>query len=95
MSSASPSMRLLTASLTVSSRRPPSAFHSRFQMSNWPAGKAKRVVAALERIGWHVKRQRGSHRFLARPIGRITNSHFTITRKPDPGCWQGSLSIPG
>ena len=36
-------------------------------MSNWPASKARRVLAALERIGWRVKRQRGSHRLLARP----------------------------
>jgi predicted RNA binding protein YcfA (HicA-like mRNA interferase family) len=33
-------------------------------MSNWPATKAKRVLAALERNGWKVKRQRGSHRLL-------------------------------
>ena len=26
-------------------------------MGNWPATKARRVVAALERIGWSVKRQ--------------------------------------
>jgi predicted RNA binding protein YcfA (HicA-like mRNA interferase family) len=36
-------------------------------MSTWPATKAKRVLAALERLGWRVKRQRGSHRFLERP----------------------------
>jgi predicted RNA binding protein YcfA (HicA-like mRNA interferase family) len=36
-------------------------------MSNWPASKARRVLAALERIGWRVQRQRGSHRLLARP----------------------------
>lgn len=35
-------------------------------MSNWPATKAKRVLAALERIGWRVIRQKGSHRVLAR-----------------------------
>ena len=35
-------------------------------MGNWPASKAERVLAALERIGWRVKRQRGSHRLLAR-----------------------------
>lgn len=33
-------------------------------MSNWPATKARRVFAALERIGWKVRRQRGSHRLL-------------------------------
>jgi predicted RNA binding protein YcfA (HicA-like mRNA interferase family) len=36
-------------------------------MSNWPATKARRVFAALERIGWRFKRQRGSHRLLVRP----------------------------
>ena len=30
-------------------------------MSNWPATKARRVLAALLRIGWAVKRQSGSH----------------------------------
>jgi predicted RNA binding protein YcfA (HicA-like mRNA interferase family) len=35
-------------------------------MSTWPASKAKRVFAALERLGWRVKRRRGSHRLLAR-----------------------------
>jgi len=32
----------------------------------WPATKATRVLAALMRIGWSVKRQRGSHRTLER-----------------------------
>ena len=33
----------------------------------WPATKANRVLAALLRIGWSVKRQSGtSHRFLGR-----------------------------
>ncbi|WP_084684847.1 type II toxin-antitoxin system HicA family toxin [Methylohalobius crimeensis] len=36
-------------------------------MSRWPSCKAKRVLAALMRIGWKVKRQSGSHRTLARP----------------------------
>lgn len=35
-------------------------------MSNWPATKARRVLAALVKIGWRVKRQSGSHRTLAR-----------------------------
>ena len=35
-------------------------------MSHWPATKARRVLAALFRIGWAVKRQSGSHRTLAR-----------------------------
>jgi len=36
-------------------------------MSTWPATKARRVLAALERIGWRVKRQRGSHKLLVKP----------------------------
>ncbi len=36
-------------------------------MSRWPATKAKRVLAALFRIGWGIKRQRGSHLILSRP----------------------------
>jgi predicted RNA binding protein YcfA (HicA-like mRNA interferase family) len=36
-------------------------------VSRWPATKARRVLAALLRIGWTIKRQSGSHRTLARP----------------------------
>ena len=36
-------------------------------MSTWPASKARPVLVALERLGWRVKRQRGSHRFLGGP----------------------------
>lgn len=35
-------------------------------MSQWPSIKAKRVLAALLRIGWSIKRQSGSHRTLSR-----------------------------
>jgi predicted RNA binding protein YcfA (HicA-like mRNA interferase family) len=36
-------------------------------MSKWPATKARRVLAALLRIGWSVKRHLGgSHRILER-----------------------------
>ena len=35
-------------------------------MTNWPSTKAQRVLAALLRIGWTVKRQSGSHRTLSR-----------------------------
>ena len=35
-------------------------------MSRWPSVKAKVLYRALLRIGWGVKRQRGSHRILAR-----------------------------
>ena len=36
-------------------------------MSSWRATKAKRVLAALERLGWKEKRRSGSHRTLSRP----------------------------
>jgi predicted RNA binding protein YcfA (HicA-like mRNA interferase family) len=37
-------------------------------MSHWPSAKANRVLAALLRIGWAIKRQSGtSHRVLSRP----------------------------
>jgi predicted RNA binding protein YcfA (HicA-like mRNA interferase family) len=37
-------------------------------VSYWPATKARRVLAALLRIGWRVKRQAGgSHKVLERP----------------------------
>lgn len=35
-------------------------------MSQWRATKARRVLAALLRIGWTIKRQTGSHRVLER-----------------------------
>jgi predicted RNA binding protein YcfA (HicA-like mRNA interferase family) len=35
-------------------------------MSQWPSTKAKRVLAALQKIGWQIKRQAGSHKTLAR-----------------------------
>jgi len=33
-------------------------------MADWPSTRAKRVLAALKRKGWRIKRQRGSHRTL-------------------------------
>ncbi len=35
-------------------------------MSSWPSTRARRVLAALKRIGWEIKRERGSHKVLAR-----------------------------
>jgi predicted RNA binding protein YcfA (HicA-like mRNA interferase family) len=35
-------------------------------MGHWSATRASRVLAALLRIGWSVKRQSGSHRTLQR-----------------------------
>jgi predicted RNA binding protein YcfA (HicA-like mRNA interferase family) len=36
------------------------------RVSTWPSAKARRVYAALFRIGWRLKRQSGSHRTLSR-----------------------------
>ena len=35
-------------------------------MSSWPATRARRVLAALEKTEWRIIRQRGSHRVLAK-----------------------------
>ena len=35
-------------------------------MTVWPSAKAKRVPAALLRLGWQIKRQTGSHKTLVR-----------------------------
>jgi predicted RNA binding protein YcfA (HicA-like mRNA interferase family) len=35
-------------------------------MTSWPSSKANRVLAALYRIGWSLKRQSGSHKTLSR-----------------------------
>jgi predicted RNA binding protein YcfA (HicA-like mRNA interferase family) len=36
-------------------------------MTSWPSTKSQRVLAALLRRGWTIKRQTGSHRVLQRP----------------------------
>ena len=35
-------------------------------MSQWSAAKARRVLAALLRIGWSIKRETSSHKVLMR-----------------------------
>jgi predicted RNA binding protein YcfA (HicA-like mRNA interferase family) len=35
-------------------------------MSQWRSVKAKRLLSALLRLGWSVKRQTGSHKVLAK-----------------------------
>lgn len=36
-------------------------------MSQWSATKARRVLAALLRLGWRIKHSSGSHKTLERP----------------------------
>ena len=33
----------------------------------WHAAKASRVLSALLRLGWFIKRQKGSHKILVKP----------------------------
>jgi predicted RNA binding protein YcfA (HicA-like mRNA interferase family) len=35
-------------------------------MADWPSTRARRVLAALHRIGWKIKRETGSHKTLSR-----------------------------
>ena len=35
-------------------------------MSTWRSSRARRVLAALKRTGWSIKRMSGSHRTLSR-----------------------------
>jgi predicted RNA binding protein YcfA (HicA-like mRNA interferase family) len=35
-------------------------------MSQWPSVKAKRLLVALLKLGWIIKRQSGSHKTLSR-----------------------------
>jgi len=35
-------------------------------VTNWPSTRAQRVLAALTRLGWSLKRRSGSHRVLSR-----------------------------
>ena len=35
-------------------------------MSHWPSVKARKVISALFKIGWNLKRQSGSHRTLSK-----------------------------
>jgi predicted RNA binding protein YcfA (HicA-like mRNA interferase family) len=34
--------------------------------AQWKATKARQVLSALQRLGWQIKRQKGSHRTLGR-----------------------------
>lgn len=36
-------------------------------MSSWKTVKARRLLSALLRIGWQIKRQSGSHKTITRP----------------------------
>lgn len=52
---------------TIPNRPRPVEYFLRGRMSAWPSTRARRVLAALLRIGWGIKRQDGSDRVLSRP----------------------------
>jgi len=56
-------------------------------MSQWPSAKAKRVLAALLRIGWNIKRESSSHKILFRPGWPDVDFAFMIKMKLVQECW--------
>ena len=53
-------------------------------MSAWSATKAKRVYAALPRMGWTLKKTVGSHtESYSEPAGQILPFAFTIAKRWD------------
>ena len=65
-------------------------------MSVWDSAKARRVLAALLRIGWSIKREvRGSHRILARPDWPdYVFSLHTMARRLEHECSRALPSTP-
>jgi hypothetical protein len=59
-------------------------------MSQWPASKARRVLAALIRIGWQIKRQSGSHGTLARAGWSDFVFASTMMTRSARECWLAS-----
>ena len=54
-------------------------------MTVWGSVRSRRLLSALERIGWTTKRQSGSHRTLARPgcDRKISDGAPTLTWPAD------------
>ena len=50
--------------------------------------RAPQVLAALQRIGWSVKRQSGSHRTLVREGWPSYTWAFHSREELGPGCWR-------
>ena len=61
-------------------------FYPGYGMSQWPSIKAKRLLAALLRLGWQVKRQSGSHKTLVRNGWPDFFSPFTKAMRSAPKC---------
>jgi predicted RNA binding protein YcfA (HicA-like mRNA interferase family) len=56
-------------------------------MTRFAAARARRVLAALANLGWHTKRQSGSHRTLARTGWPDFVFAFHEARKSGLKCW--------
>jgi predicted RNA binding protein YcfA (HicA-like mRNA interferase family) len=54
-------------------------------VSRWKTVKAKRLLAALLRIGWEVAWQKGSHRRLKRPYWNNYTFAFHDNEEIGPG----------
>src|SRR4051794_30285869 len=61
-------------------------------MSQWPSSKARQVLAALIRTGWHIKRQSARTRPLLARDGLIMSSRSTTLKRSVPTCLLVSLS---
>jgi predicted RNA binding protein YcfA (HicA-like mRNA interferase family) len=61
----------------------------------WPSTRARRVLAALLRIGWTVKRQSGSHCTLSRDGWLDFVFAFHDSRSSGRGCWLASQNGRG
>lgn len=57
-------------------------------MSDWKSVKAKRLLSALLKIGWRVKRQTGRIRFWSASAGLMLSLHFMTTMKLALKCWR-------
>lgn len=63
-------------------------------MSQWSSAKAKRVLAALLRIGWSIKRETGSHKVLSRPDWPDIVFAFHDRDEIGRRCWPALRNIP-
>ena len=63
-------------------------------MSEWPSTKARRVLAALLKTGWQVKRQTGSHRTLSREGWPDVVFAFHDREEIGPACWRELQNAP-
>ncbi|MPZ98399.1 MAG: addiction module toxin, HicA family [Dehalococcoidia bacterium] len=64
-------------------------------MTRLPAVRGRQVIAALERAGFEVVRQRGSHVRLAHPDGRLTVVPFHARETIDRGLLRDILRQAG